>query len=236
MAALSRIQHSFSAHVGDHDAIVPVDLFNAVQSQLDDNRVKRSGQKTRAASSPLTGKIHAADGQPMSVSFSYGRGKKMYRYYVSDCLLRRTANSPKNRTGQRLSAVRVERAITVSLGNLATTQNDVDIFEAIQKVTVMGERLFGELDVALLVDDDQLGTTRLLDRAELIDPDAQIEDGVLRLSIAFPADRRVELRHRLIELWQMGIQGCSSHRLFAPPDSVSTRSQLRRWSRPGTSK
>lgn len=182
--------HKGKAHAGDHDAIVSADLFNAVQSQLDDNRVKRSARKTRAASSPLTGKIHDADGHSMSVSFSYGRGKKMYRYYVSDCLLPRTANSPTNRTGQRLSAVRVERAITVSLGNLATTQNDVDIFEAIQKVTVMGERLFGELDVAVLADDDRLGTTRLLDRAELIDPDAQIEDGVLRLSVALPADRR----------------------------------------------
>lgn len=182
--------HKGKAHAGEHDAIVDKELFGAVQAQLDDNRVKRSARKTRAASSPLTGKIHDADGQPMSVSFSYGRGKKMYRYYVSDCLLPRTANMPTNREGQRFSAARVERAINVGLKDLVVEQNDADLFGAIAKVTALGDRLFAEIDVAQITDDSALGATRLLRKAELIDADAKFDGGILHLSVPLPPDRR----------------------------------------------
>lgn len=182
--------HKGKAHAGEHDAIVPKELFDAVQAQLDDNRVKRSARKTRAASSPLTGKIHDADGQPMSVSFSYGRGKKMYRYYVSDCLLPRTANMPTNREGQRFSAARVERAVSTGLRDLIADQHDADLFGAIAKVTALGDRLFAEIDVAEIADDSALGATRLLRKAELIDANAKIDGSTLHLSVALPPDRR----------------------------------------------
>lgn len=182
--------HKGKAHAEEHHAIAPVELFNAAQEQLDSNRVKRSARKTRAASSPLTGKIHDADGQPMSVSFSYGRGKKMYRYYISDCLLPRTANMPTNREGQRCSAARIERAINVGLKDLATDQHDADLFGAITKVTALSDRLFAEINAAQIADDSALGATRLLRKAKLIDADAKIEDGTLHISIPLPPDRR----------------------------------------------
>ncbi len=182
--------HKGKAHPGEHDAVVPADLFNAVQDQLDANRVRRSARKTRAASSPLIGKIHDADGQPMSVSFSYGRGKKMYRYYVSDSLLPRTANMPTNREGQRLSAARVERAITIELRDLVIERDDVDLFGAIRKVTAMDDRLFAELAIVAITDDTSLGAKRLMDRAELIDSNAHIENATLHLSVPLPPDRR----------------------------------------------
>ncbi|MFN4359040.1 recombinase family protein [Sphingopyxis alaskensis] len=181
--------HKGKAHAGEHDAIVPAELFNAVQEQLEANQVKRSARKTRAASSPLTGKIHDADDQPMSVSFSYGRGKKMYRYYLSDCLLPRTANMPTNREGQRFSAARVERAISVGLRDLVVDQHDADLFGAITKVTALGDRLFAEIDVAAIADDSALGATRIISRAELIDADAKIDGDILRISVPLPPDR-----------------------------------------------
>lgn len=182
--------HKGKAHAGEHEAIVSAELFNAVQDQLEANRVKRSARKTRAAASPLTGKVHDADGQPMSVSFSYGRGKKMYRYYVSDCLLPRTANIPTNREGQRFSAARVERAVSAGLKDLVADQHDSDLFGAITKVTVLGDRLFAEINAAAIADDSALGATLLLRKAELIDANAQIDDDILHLSVPLPPDRR----------------------------------------------
>lgn len=69
--------HKDKAHAEEHDAIAAKELFDAVQERLDDKRGMRGAHKTRAASSPLTGKIHDADSQPMSVSFSHGWGKKL---------------------------------------------------------------------------------------------------------------------------------------------------------------
>ena len=181
--------HKGKAHKGEHDAIVPVDLFNQVQQQIDDNRVRRSVRKTRAASSPLCGKIYDADGQPMSVSFSYGRGKRMYRYYVSGCLLPRTAHVPTNRIGQRLSATRIEKALSIGLSPLSMG-NENALTDAVRKVTVLSDALLVEIDVGLALPGDAISDTIVLRKAELIDPDARIDSDILYLTVALPADRR----------------------------------------------
>lgn len=180
--------HKGKAHKGQHDAIVTADLFNQVQQQIDDNRIKRSARKTRAASSPLSGKIHDADGQPMSVSFSYGRGKRMYRYYISDCLLPRTAHTPTNRVGQRLSAARIEKALSVGLSPLAMGDENRPS-DAIRKVTVLVDTMLVEIDVGLALPSDATDTV-LLRKAELVDADARIDRSILHLTIALPADSR----------------------------------------------
>lgn len=97
---------------------------------------------------------------------------------------------PTNREGQRFSATRIERAISSGLRDLVVDQHDADMFDAITKVTALGERLFVEIDVAEIADDSALGATRLLRRAELIDADAKIEDGTLHLSVPLPPGRR----------------------------------------------
>ena len=81
---LGMIVHRQRTYPGMHPAIVEAELFDAVQQRLDANarrHAERSdGRVTRA---PLTGRIFDADGQPMSPSFTYGRRRKHYRYYVS---------------------------------------------------------------------------------------------------------------------------------------------------------
>lgn len=182
--------HKGKAHKGEHQAIVSAELFEAVQATMDENRVKRSARKTRAAGSPLSGKIYDADGQRMSVSFSYGRGKRMYRYYVSDCLLPRTANKPTNRIGQRLSASRVERGLQSGLHDFISWAQVDDIFAVTSKVTVLDSRLLVELDAGAILTSSGAPEERLLDRASFVDPDARIEMEILKLSLALPADRR----------------------------------------------
>ena len=80
---LGMIVHRDKLHPGMHPAIIEADLFEAVQAQLAANRHQRATRRDRVARAPLTGRIFDADGNPMSPSFSYGRRKKHYRYYVS---------------------------------------------------------------------------------------------------------------------------------------------------------
>jgi site-specific DNA recombinase len=87
--------HKGKAYPGEHDAIVYEELYCAAQSVLAANRHWKATRKTRAKSLPLTGKLHDHDGLPMKMAFSYGRGKLIYRYYVSECL---TANGSIGRT------------------------------------------------------------------------------------------------------------------------------------------
>lgn len=80
---VGEIVHREVAYPGEHEAIVPVDLFEQVQQRLTSQRQERSDRPRRAAECALTGIIFGADGKPMGPSFSYGHGGKMYRYYVS---------------------------------------------------------------------------------------------------------------------------------------------------------
>ena len=84
---LGEIVHKGKAHKGEHPAIIDHDLFNAVQANLAANRVKRVKRKEKATASPLTGKLFDADNLPMRPTFGHGRGKRIYRYYVSETLL-----------------------------------------------------------------------------------------------------------------------------------------------------
>ena len=77
------IVHRGKVHPGMHPAIVDPDLFEAVQDRLDANQQQRAARRDRVARAPLTGRIFDADGRPMSPTFSYGRRKNLYRYYVS---------------------------------------------------------------------------------------------------------------------------------------------------------
>ncbi|MBA3511593.1 recombinase family protein [Sphingomonas sp.] len=77
------IVHRGVSHGGEHDPIVGNDLFEAVQKRLASNRRERGKRPARAMACPLAGVVFDAGGRLLTTSFSYGRGGKAYRYYVS---------------------------------------------------------------------------------------------------------------------------------------------------------
>jgi len=77
------IVHRGAFHQGMHPAIVDPGLFEAIQAELDAHARRHAGRGNRVARAPLTGRLFDGDGQPMSPAFAYGRGGKLYRYYVS---------------------------------------------------------------------------------------------------------------------------------------------------------
>ena len=181
------IVHRGKAHGGEHDAIIEKSLFDAVQAQLAANHHRHTTRKTRAAACPLTGKIYDADGQPMRPSFSYGRGGKMYRYYVSECLLPGSgASGGSNLAGIRLPAEKIEKLLTREVAALLPEPGSLDApFAAITRIVASPPRMRVALDLASLCADMALGRAQ-----ELIDGDAKIEDGALLLSVAIPAGRK----------------------------------------------
>ena len=178
------IVHRGKVHQGDHDAIVERGLFDEVQAQLAGNRHARGSRKTRAATCPLAGKVYDADGQPMRPSFSYGRGKRVYRYYISETLLPNgRIGHTGNMAGQRVSATRLERILVHKLSSLQPNhQQSDDLFAAISKVTC------SELEIGVAIDITTLRTEGLCDdmllgRAQHIDASARIDQGELKLTL-----------------------------------------------------
>jgi DNA invertase Pin-like site-specific DNA recombinase len=77
------ICHKGTPYPGEHVAIVPADLFDQVQAQLERNRIDRSNITHAGHPSLLTGLISDTHGRPMAPNHSVKGKLKRYRYYAS---------------------------------------------------------------------------------------------------------------------------------------------------------
>ena len=193
---LGEITHKDKSYPGEHDGIIEADLFQQVQDRLAANHHKFVNRQTRSAACPLHNKIFDAQGKPMRPNFGYGRGKKIYRYYVSETLLPlgRLKAGSTTPLGDRLSAERTERFLQDRLGSLKPDCPDFEIFEAIKNVMFSSNKLTVTLRVAALIGTNECEDT-LLAKAQQIDPAAKIDSDDLVLSLdARPVRRGKSVR------------------------------------------
>lgn len=190
------IVHKGQSHPGEHDAIITAELFDAVAAMLAGHRVKRSYRKNKSGSSPLTGKLFDGDGLPMRPTFGHGRGKRIYRYYVSETQLPNgKATNYHNKSGERISATRLERVLAGALLPLMPQGSDADsVYAAITRVRVRDGRVRIKLDLAELMQEDEIEAD-VVERAHAIDPAAAIEGDDLRITIQAQAIRRGKTLH-----------------------------------------
>src|SRR5690606_20916078 len=94
------------------------ELFEAVQGQLDENSRRRRATGKSVAGSLLAGRLFDTDGQTMSPTFAYGRGGKLYRYYVSAFLQRGAKRDRLDNAPRRVSATILESRLIKTLDRL----------------------------------------------------------------------------------------------------------------------
>jgi DNA invertase Pin-like site-specific DNA recombinase len=105
------IVHKGKAHAGEHEAIVPEGLFNAVQERLAANIGSRRSGEPFMSPSLLTGMIRDGTGRPMSPSHTVKAGKR-YRYYVSN-----QPGAEQASDAMRLPAKPLDGAVLEALGH-----------------------------------------------------------------------------------------------------------------------
>lgn len=111
------IVHKGQRFDGQHDAIVPPELFDAVQTMLADHR--RSRLSERRQSSAFVGKLFDASGKRMTPTHSRGASGRTYRYYVSP---------PSSTAGiRRIPSGAIERFVQQSVTRLLpSVPNPID--------------------------------------------------------------------------------------------------------------
>lgn len=136
---IGKLRHKDKLHEGQHDGIVPLDLWNAVQGKLKASAAERGNATTGKAAALLSGMIRDAQGRPMSPSFAVKEGRR-YHYYVSSISkdIDRGLAGPKAVPIARVPARRLEAAVREALRTL----------------------LMDELELAALFDDGDTATTR----------------------------------------------------------------------------
>ena len=108
---VGEISHKSKWHPGEHAAIIDTMLFDAVQAQLNMNKVTRKNRRTESGAL-LMGKLFDDKGNRMSPSYSTKKGVR-YRFYVSTALLR----GRKSKAGSisRISATELESVVVTAV-------------------------------------------------------------------------------------------------------------------------
>ena len=125
---IGEIRHKHERHPGQHEPILPKELWERVQQRLSDNAARGRGSSNRSIASPLAGKLFDADGQPLYVQGA-AKGRRRYRYYVSKCLVNGSASD--NGKGSRLSAPELERAVGIAARHILGDR--AGLLEALEK-------------------------------------------------------------------------------------------------------
>ncbi len=86
-AYIGLVGHKGTWYQGEHQGIIPTELFEQAQTVMADNRINR--QHYNPKKSLLSGKLYDDKGNAMSPSWSTGCSGKTYRYYVSQAIIRK---------------------------------------------------------------------------------------------------------------------------------------------------
>ena len=106
---LGEAVHKGTAYPGEHDAIITQAQWDAVHAILQVSPRVRVNRTRNITAPLLRGLIFDSDGRAMSPSHSRGRGGQMYRYYVSQAVLKGGAG--ERPAIARLPAGEIEAAV-----------------------------------------------------------------------------------------------------------------------------
>jgi len=109
---IGRIAFKGKSFEGQHQSILPIELWGQVQTKLASNRPDRSAAKVIPDQAKLTGLVYDDQGNRMSPAFARKANGQRYNYYVSQPLL----------TGQRDQAGSVGRVPANDLDQLVEVQ------------------------------------------------------------------------------------------------------------------
>jgi len=104
---VGEVEHKGSVYPGEHQAIIPRDLWDAVHAILQESPRVRANQNRAQTPALLRGLLFGSDGRAMSPTHTRRRGR-LYRYYVSQRVLKGDADPG---LVHRISAGEIEGAV-----------------------------------------------------------------------------------------------------------------------------
>lgn len=180
---IGQIRFREAIYDGQHESIIDLKTWDAVQMTLAGNRAGLMGKCNKDELAPLRGKLYdAVTGEQLVASFSTKKGRR-YRYYITRSLYKETrASAP---TGWRLSGPTVEKTVDSIARAMLAERNA--IISALAAADAPAAIVAPVLERAKAV----------LDQAESI-----LEDYVQRVNIS---SDRIELKLSLAKLMPEGM-------------------------------
>jgi site-specific DNA recombinase len=108
---IGEIRHKDQRYAGRHEAIVDREIWDRVQTFLEDGSQRVRGKGGQAADrSPLTGRVFDETGDRLTPTYSKKKDRRI-RYFVSNRLVDRSSARKPDATGWRLPAMQLEEAV-----------------------------------------------------------------------------------------------------------------------------
>jgi DNA invertase Pin-like site-specific DNA recombinase len=102
--------HKGNVYPGEHDAIVSRELWDEVHAILEESPRPRANKNRAQSPALLRGLIFGVDGRALSPTHTRRRGR-LYRYYVSQSVLKGAGDSGSSAIVRRISAAEIEAAV-----------------------------------------------------------------------------------------------------------------------------
>jgi len=193
---LGLIVHKADAHAGQHEPIVPDDLWDQVQARLAGNRleVDREADAT-PVDQPLLGRMFDDRGNRMSQVHARKKNGIRYRYYVSQALL--GGEPDKAGSVARVSAPEIENIIEQQIIQRLPESEQLiwagqDLAERTARLRAIVLRVvMGRDSVEIGVDEAALRTAQPMDSSA-----PQTADSDLRATRTIPVPVRIRTRGR----------------------------------------
>jgi site-specific DNA recombinase len=194
---LGKIQHRDATYAGEHDAIIPQELWDKVHERLKaNNKVRRSGSNSKSPSL-LVGLLYDEEGNRFTPSHAVKRGKR-YRYYVSQAVIHHRATGKVGPT--RIPAQELEEVICRKLQALLSSAEQLlqavsveSEDAAISKALIIAGKHLAKLWVAKSPTEQREFLSNIVGRIV-------VRETGLEITILQPALREVLLGHRLTQL------------------------------------
>lgn len=177
--SIGKLRHKDKVHDGQHEAIIPIDLWEAVQAKLAASATERGNAMTGNGPALLQGLIHDGSGRPMSPSFTVKAGRR-YPYYVSSISkdIDRETHTSRVAPVTRIAARTIESAAREAVRALLTDEARIADLDITADATLTQHRIATAAELAR-----QLGPNASLGARNLFER--------LNLSIVIHADRVV---------------------------------------------
>ncbi len=196
-AYIGKISHKGEIHEGLHDAIIPRELWDAVQEKLKEQAGCTKGALRTRNRNLLTGRLFDERGNPYSPVFTNKPEGKRYRYYVNQSLAENKAHPDYLRA--RFPAHEIERtienAVRRHVPDLIVGQNGA-AFAYFQKhhTSLPIHDLINALEVKVTVHHDKLTLALKLEGlAELAEEHLKIalmcRTGEMKITVPYQTER-----------------------------------------------
>ncbi len=166
---IGKLKHKDKLHDGQHDGIVPIDLWDAVQAKLKASAAERGNAATGGSTALLAGMIRDAGGRPMSPSFTVKQGRR-YPYYVSSISkdIDRETRTRKAPPPTRIAARPIETAARDAVRTLLQDQDAIARLDSTASATLTRQRLETAAELVRHIGPQaSLGARTLFDRLRL---------------------------------------------------------------------